>query len=190
METVGYRISETRKGKGLTQEELAEQAQLSLRTVQRIENSESEPRGKTLSLLCNALNLNVEEFQGNETNTLEKKKVSWHKILLDLLFLLLLNIFLMAVFGYLLLDTSANLNSKSGAYLLAIFIPLTILAKTPGMDAVKRILCFGSGLLIYCLLFVVLHGIPQAFVSGLLPCLVLAITVLYFGEKIMAEKTG
>ncbi|SDG68983.1 helix-turn-helix domain-containing protein [Mucilaginibacter sp. P25] len=36
----GKKIKELRNRKGLSQEELAEQAQLSLRTVQRIENDE------------------------------------------------------------------------------------------------------------------------------------------------------
>ena len=55
METIARKIGEIRKQKGLTQEELAEQAQVNLRTIQRIENSESEPRDKTLRLICDAL---------------------------------------------------------------------------------------------------------------------------------------
>lgn len=44
MNWIAKKISETRKIKGLTQEELAEKAKINLRTIQRIENSESEPR--------------------------------------------------------------------------------------------------------------------------------------------------
>jgi len=49
-----------RQRKGLSQEELAAAAQLSLRTVQRIENGETVPRGFTLQALASALQLPVE----------------------------------------------------------------------------------------------------------------------------------
>ncbi|WP_230471146.1 helix-turn-helix domain-containing protein [Hymenobacter jejuensis] len=49
-----------RKRKGLSQEELAEAARLSLRTVQRIEKGESIPRGFTLQALAAALAIPVE----------------------------------------------------------------------------------------------------------------------------------
>lgn len=42
------KIKELRGRKGMSQEELAEKSQLSLRTVQRIEGGETEPRGDTL----------------------------------------------------------------------------------------------------------------------------------------------
>lgn len=62
MEKLGEKIKNVRKKKGLSQEELAELAKVNLRTIQRIENSESEPRGKTLHLVCEALNLNAEDI--------------------------------------------------------------------------------------------------------------------------------
>jgi len=57
METIGEKILEIRKQKGLTQEELADRAKINLRTVQRIEKNETEPRGNTLKMLCNVLEL-------------------------------------------------------------------------------------------------------------------------------------
>ncbi|WAC01757.1 helix-turn-helix domain-containing protein [Lacinutrix neustonica] len=60
MKEVGEKIKEVRKKKGLSQEALAESAKVNLRTIQRIENSESEPRGKTLHLICNVLEINTE----------------------------------------------------------------------------------------------------------------------------------
>jgi transcriptional regulator with XRE-family HTH domain len=51
-----------RKRLGMSQEELAEAAQLSLRTVQRLEKGESLPRGYTLQALAQALRLPVEEL--------------------------------------------------------------------------------------------------------------------------------
>ena len=56
------KIRNVRKKKGLPQEELAELAKVNLRTIQRIENSENEPRGKTLHLICDALDLNAEDI--------------------------------------------------------------------------------------------------------------------------------
>ena len=49
------RVKELRNRKGLSQEQLAENSGLSLRTIQRIENGETEPRGETLKRLMNAL---------------------------------------------------------------------------------------------------------------------------------------
>ncbi|MTI86893.1 MAG: helix-turn-helix domain-containing protein [Balneolaceae bacterium] len=56
------RLKELRKRKGFTQEELAEKAELSLRTIQRIENGESDPRGETLRRLASALETSPEEL--------------------------------------------------------------------------------------------------------------------------------
>lgn len=49
------RVKELRNRKGLSQEQLAENSGLSLRTIQRIENGETEPRGETLKRLMHAL---------------------------------------------------------------------------------------------------------------------------------------
>ena len=62
MNEVGIKIREIRKKKGLSQEELAISAKVNLRTIQRIENNESEPRGNTLNLICEVLDINVEDI--------------------------------------------------------------------------------------------------------------------------------
>lgn len=62
MNEIGEKIREVRKKKGLSQEELAESSKVNLRTIQRIENNESEPRGKTLNLICEVLDLNAEDI--------------------------------------------------------------------------------------------------------------------------------
>jgi transcriptional regulator with XRE-family HTH domain len=62
METIGSKISRIRKQKGMTQEELSELAKINLRTVQRIEKDENEPRGNTLKLICEVLNTPIEEL--------------------------------------------------------------------------------------------------------------------------------
>ncbi len=62
MNEIGKRIRDIRKKKGLSQEELAESAKVNLRTIQRIENNDSEPRGKTLNLICDVLQINTEDI--------------------------------------------------------------------------------------------------------------------------------
>ena len=62
MKSTGERICEARKQKGLSQEELAHQAKINIRTLQRIESGKSQPRGYTLQLLCEALGVNLEEL--------------------------------------------------------------------------------------------------------------------------------
>lgn len=73
MNSLARKLKEARKSKGLTQEELAEQSQVNLRTIQRIENSENEPRGKTLSLICNTLQIDLEQLLSVE-NSKKKEK--------------------------------------------------------------------------------------------------------------------
>jgi uncharacterized Tic20 family protein len=51
------KIKQLRIRLGLSQDELATTSQLNLRTVQRVENGETEPRGDTLKQLANALNV-------------------------------------------------------------------------------------------------------------------------------------
>lgn len=51
------KIKELRESKGLSQEELCEDSGISLRTIQRIENGESVPRGSTLKTIASSLNV-------------------------------------------------------------------------------------------------------------------------------------
>jgi len=59
---IGNKIREVRKRKGLSQEELAELAKINLRTIQRIESNVNKPSGKTLNLLCDALDITIDEI--------------------------------------------------------------------------------------------------------------------------------
>ncbi len=56
------RVKELRNRRGLSQELLAENSGLGLRTIQRIENGETEPRGDTLRRLANALDAYPDEI--------------------------------------------------------------------------------------------------------------------------------
>src|SRR5210317_1832638 len=55
-------IKDLRNRKGFSQEQLAEESKLSLRTVQRIEKGESIPRGDTLVKLSQALEVTPDDL--------------------------------------------------------------------------------------------------------------------------------
>lgn len=77
---LGQKISELRKSKGLTQEELVEQCNISVRTIQRIEAGEVTPRSYTIKTILSALNYDLERIQTEDSKvTKEFKKL----ILLD-----------------------------------------------------------------------------------------------------------
>lgn len=56
------RVKELRVRRGFSQEELSERTQLSLRTIQRIENGETEPRGDSLKRLAHALDVTPDDI--------------------------------------------------------------------------------------------------------------------------------
>ncbi len=62
METIGTKITQLRKQKALSQENLAELSKVNVRTIQRIENNETTPRGATLKLICDALEVTPDEI--------------------------------------------------------------------------------------------------------------------------------
>jgi len=55
-------IKELRQRRGFSQEELAEKSGLSIRTIQRIENGETEPRGDSLKRLSGALGVTPDDL--------------------------------------------------------------------------------------------------------------------------------
>lgn len=59
---LALRLKELRTQKRMSQEFLAEESGLSLRTIQRIENGKSNPTGESLKRLSNALNVNPDEL--------------------------------------------------------------------------------------------------------------------------------
>jgi len=66
------KVKSLRTGLGLSQEELAQQTGLSLRTIQRIENGETMPRGDSLRRLHQALGVTMEELQKDKVDKTEK----------------------------------------------------------------------------------------------------------------------
>lgn len=75
--TLQEQLVAARKRKGLTQEELAEQSKVTVRTIQRIESGETMPRAFTLKAIAAALDVPFETLQLNgETAPEENKKQS------------------------------------------------------------------------------------------------------------------
>ena len=181
MNVIAKKISETRKAKGLTQEELAEKSKVNLRTIQRIENNESEPRGKTLSLICDALQIDISELTIIEN----EKIIGIGAKIVNGLFLVTLNLVLMGIVGFLTLDSNANMNSRFGGILISIFLPIFIVLLTKKMSGIERMLKFGLGYIAYFILVMITQGFPVGFISGLFPCLLLSLIVLYFGQKLI-----
>ncbi len=185
MNRIAKRIKDVRKLKGLTQEELAELSNVNLRTIQRIENNKNEPRRQTLVLICNVLAIDINEFANGESikrNTLGNKIV-------NVLFLVVLNLILMGIVGFLTLDSKANINSVFGGFLLSVFIPLFIVQMTKKMSGLERLIKFGSGYFSYFLLVIFNLGFPIGFLTGLFPCLLISLFILYFGSLLIRNYT-
>jgi|TARA_B110000305_G_C19461481_1_gene654747 transcriptional regulator with XRE-family HTH domain len=58
------KVKELRKRKEFSQEELAEKSGLSVRTIQRIENGESDPTEESIKRISVALEVNPDELIG------------------------------------------------------------------------------------------------------------------------------
>lgn len=179
MNSIGETINRARKIKGFSQEKLAELSNINLRTIQRIESNENEPRGKTLSLICEVLEINIEELLENKIKTkpIGEKITSW-------VFLLALNLLLMTTFGYLLIDSNANWNSRLGGLLLSFFIPITIVNFTIKMSGFERMIKFGFGFMIYIVLSIYMIGIQNAIIL-LIPFLLIFLVILNYGNQLI-----
>ena len=89
---LGKKILELRTQQGMTQEDLADASDVSSRTIQRIEQGETEPRSETLKLISIALDY---DFPGATTNERLDKTI--------LFFIQLSNMFLFTLFPILVL---------------------------------------------------------------------------------------
>lgn len=183
MNSLGELISSSRKSKNLTQEELADLSKVNLRTIQRIENNQNTPRGNTLKLICNVLEIG---FPENEVERVDKP--NYFEIIVNYFFLIIINITLMGIIGFMTLDSWANINTRFAGLLLSFFIPIFIVQKTKNMNRIERTLKFGSGFFIYIITSIIIVGFPQAFVSGLLICLSICLLTLSYGDLLMKEK--
>ena len=87
MENIGTKIVEIRKRKGLSQEELADQAGVNLRTIQRIEKDQTTPHGNTLRGICNALEISIDNIIDYGKRADKKLLVWFHLSVLSFVFM-------------------------------------------------------------------------------------------------------
>lgn len=78
---LGRKIGELRKAKGLTQEELVEKCNISVRTIQRIETGEVSPRVYTVKTILAALEYDLDKITAEE-EAFSDSLASWFKQLL------------------------------------------------------------------------------------------------------------
>lgn len=83
----GELIKEFRLKKGMTQEELAEKTGISVRTIQRIEKCEVDPRSYTLQSIAEALEVEFDLLNANDDTDNKTENTSNTKIWLPLLHL-------------------------------------------------------------------------------------------------------
>ncbi len=185
MKLIGEIIVAERKSRGWTQEHLAELSQLNLRTIQRIENNKNTPRGSTLKMLCAVLSLEYSSFK--ETDKYPSIIATANKVVVGV-FLLLGNLAIMGVFGYLTLDSAANTHSRFAAVLLSFFIPLFITQLTFQLTRLERMLKFGMGMFCYVIMVIVFNSFVNGFVSGLFVCALIHLTILYFGPIVFCKR--
>lgn len=72
---ISEQIKTLRRAKGLSQESLAENARINLRTLQRIEAGDTIPRGETLRLLAQALDVPIETLTPTLTEDITLLKI-------------------------------------------------------------------------------------------------------------------
>ena len=184
MGSIADLITNSRKSKNLTQEQLAELSKVNLRTIQRIENNVNTPRGYTLKLICDVLEIQIP----NSEQEILPSKANQIELIINYFFLALINLTLMVIIGWTTLASEANVHSKFAGFLLSFFIPVFIVFMTNNMSKTERLLKFGSGFLLYIILSIIIVGFPGAFISGLLPCLSICLLTLFYGDKILSYK--
>src|SRR5690606_2515749 len=88
MQTSNFRkkLIEVRQAKGLTQDDVAEQCNISSRTIQRIESGEVQPRSSTIKIISEALGFDFFETSNtgsdvenlNQSSKLKSHNLLWH----------------------------------------------------------------------------------------------------------------
>lgn len=186
MISLGELVYNSRKSKNITQEELAELSKVNLRTIQRIENNENKPRESTVKLLFEVLEINSPISEHDQTII----KRNYGEMFIDYFFLLIINFALMGIIGWMTLDSEANVNTRFAGLLLSFFIPIFIVFMTKSMNKNERLLKFGSGFFLYIISSVIIVGVPTAFVTGLLVCLLISLLTLFYGENLINGKNS
>ena len=77
---LGEKLSRLRKSKGISQENLAEKSNISLRTIQRIETGTATPRPYTIKTLAETLGVLVEELSTSQASPIEQSQIAIAKL--------------------------------------------------------------------------------------------------------------
>ncbi len=81
---LGKHIAQLRQSQGLTQEELVEKCNISVRTIQRIESGDVTPRSYTIKTIFNALDYDYSTFVQNDDSEMEAGNISRYRNMLQL----------------------------------------------------------------------------------------------------------
>lgn len=123
---IAEKIKQIRTQKGFSQEELAEKTNLSLRTIQRVENGKSNPHGNTIIRIADALNVTIDTFIDSQKEENKTYLASLHISALSFLLFPLLGIILPLLLWMSKKDQTKNLTSHAKK-LLSFQITWTIL---------------------------------------------------------------
>jgi uncharacterized Tic20 family protein/DNA-binding XRE family transcriptional regulator len=110
MNNIGPKIAQSRKVKGFSQEKLAEDAQINLRTLQRIEKGDSYPHGDTLVRIAKALCIPLEDLIDFECEDNVGYIKAMHFVTLTFILLPLGNILLPLIFWLIKKDQINNIS--------------------------------------------------------------------------------
>lgn len=80
-QTIAEKLKELRQLKGFSQEHLASISQLNLRTVQRIESGQTEPRGDSLNRLASALGIAIENLTSANITAAGKENTTYLQLM-------------------------------------------------------------------------------------------------------------
>lgn len=181
MKSFGKTILKYRTMKGFTQEELSERAKVNLKTIQRIERGVNEPRDTTLKLVCEALQIEwddfVEQVESRDPNYLIKRFVS-------LCFLIVMNLGIISIMAYLTIYDTANFNSRLIAIFPTILIPLIVINRLKNQSDYERFLRFGFGYISFVVFALFQINIEKAIFSGAIPYSIISLCIIYYGSSI------
>ena len=117
MTNIGNTIKDIRIAKGFSQEELANASLLNLRTIQRIEKNATKPYPKTLALISEALEVDLEKIIGKENKEDRRYFTILHLSSLAMFLFPFGNIIAPAIFWYIRKESIIGLK-KVGANLI------------------------------------------------------------------------
>ena len=151
--------------------------------MQRIASNKNVPRGTTLNLLCEVLELDIAQL-----NTTTDQKKEFAAVVIDGISLIIINLLIMSIFGFLNLDSSANINTRFASILISLLLPYFIISKTQNLSGVQRVSKFGMGLIIYFVLVAIKIKFPLDLMTGFYPSIIITLYILHYGDSIIKMK--